>query len=144
LIRAYHRGQTQALKKNAKPDQVAAEKKRDPLSKKAIERPLELALLPTQPPRISRSQHKPESKRALTAAEDVAHWKELEEDTRLNERTRRLQIHELLARTGLVKPEQVLRPIYKEVLHADLDDPYLGLGEVLFAKYPFAKEDAAH
>ena len=45
---------------------------------------------------------------------------------------------------ALVKPEKMTRPIYKEVLHADLDDPYLGLGEVLFAKYLFAKEDAAH
>jgi hypothetical protein len=32
--------------------------------------------------------------------------------------------------------------MYKEVLNADLDDPYLGLGRVLFANYPFAKEDA--
>jgi hypothetical protein len=27
------------------------------------------------------------------------------------------------------------------VLHADLDDPYLGLGKSLFANYPFAAED---
>lgn len=144
LLRAYHRGRAQALKKNAKPDQVAAEKNRAPISKMEIERPLELALLPMQPLRMSRSQHKPERKPALSAAADVAHWKELEEDTRLNDRTRRLQIHELLTRTGLVKPEQMTRPIYKEVLHADLDDPYLGLGEVLFAKYPFAQEEASH
>jgi hypothetical protein len=35
----------------------------------------------------------------------------------------------------------VTKLVYKEVLHVDLDDPYLGLGEVLFATYPFAKED---
>ena len=29
----------------------------------------------------------------------------------------------------------------REVLHADLDDPYLGLGKILFDTYPFAKED---
>ena len=43
--------------------------------------------------------------------------------------------------TGMVRPEKVLKPIYKDVLHADLDDPYLGLGKELFASYPFAKED---
>ncbi len=80
----------------------------------------------------------------MTAVEDVASWKALEEDTQLNERTRRLQIHELLAGVGLVRPDKVTRPIYKDVLHADLDDPYLGLGKVLFATYPFTKEDAVH
>ena len=39
-------------------------------------------------------------------------------------------------------PAKVLKPIYKEVLHADLDDPYLGLGTALFENYPFAAEDA--
>jgi hypothetical protein len=41
-----------------------------------------------------------------------------------------------------VRPDEVTRPIYRDVLHADLDDPYLGLGEALFANYPFAQEDA--
>ena len=76
--------------------------------------------------------------------ENPAEWQELQEDTRINETTRRRQIHELLAKTGLVRPEKITRPIYKDVLHADLDDPYLGLREALFARYPFAKEDAAH
>jgi hypothetical protein len=144
LIRAYHRGQAQALRKNLKPGRVAAEMRRVPISKMEIERPLELVLLPTQMPGMSLLQSRPEAKPALTASEDVAHWKELEEDTRLNERTRRLQIHELLEQKGLVKPEEVTRPVYKKVLHADLDDPYLGLGQMLFAKYPFAKEDSTH
>jgi hypothetical protein len=103
------------------------------VSKFTIEDPIKKALRPAK-----------EAQLPVTAPEDVASWKALEEDTRLNERTRRRQIHELLARTGLVRPEKVTRPIYKDVLHADLDDPYLGLGEVLFATYPFAKEDAAH
>ncbi|HWG46996.1 MAG TPA: hypothetical protein VN688_29805 [Gemmataceae bacterium] len=144
LVRAYHRGQAQALKKNAKPGQAAANRARLAITKSLIERPVELALLPILPVVVPQPQAKPETKPALTAAEDVAQWKELEEDTRLNERTRRLQIHELLAGTGLVQPEKVMRPIYKDVLHADLDDPYLGLGKTLFATYPFAKEDAVH
>jgi hypothetical protein len=144
LVHAYHHGQAQALKKGIKPDQVAVQKPEAYLTKNAIEVPVELALLPRQPLPPPPAQTKLEAKAASAATEDVAAWKELEEDTRLNERTRRLQIHELLECSGLVKPEKVTRPIYKEVLHADLDDPYLGLREVLFARYPFAKEDASH
>lgn len=140
LVRAYHRGQAQALKKMAAPGQKAADQKQLYITKRVIERPIELALLPAQIAGVPQTPAKP----ALTAAEDVARWKELEEDTRLNERTRRRQIHELLATAGLVLPKQVTHPIYKDVLHADLDDPYLGLGDVLFATYPFAKEDAVH
>ncbi len=40
--------------------------------------------------------------------------------------------------------ERLLQQRREELVHADLDDPYLGLGEVLFATYPFAKEDAVH
>ena len=65
------------------------------------------------------------------------------QDTEVNETTRRTQIHELLAKAGLVRPDKILKPLYKDVLHADLDDPYLGLGSVLFAGYPFAGEEAA-
>ena len=64
------------------------------------------------------------------------------EDTRLNERVRRLQIHQHLAKVGSVSPQQVTKWMFREVLHADLDDPYLGLGKVLFDSYPFAEEDA--
>jgi hypothetical protein len=144
VVRAYHRGRAKALKEKAKPGQGAADRRMVPITKAKIERPIELALLPREMPQAQQAPVPRESKPALTEREDVAQWKELQEDTRLNERTRRLQIHELLARTGLVPPEKVTRPIYKEVLHADLADPYLGLGEVLFARYPFAKEDAAH
>jgi hypothetical protein len=154
LVRAYHRGQEKVLKGKIKPEQIAAELRKVAFSKHRIEVPLELALLPARLPRKPRammsgmappqSQQIPTAGSVEVAAEDVAHWKELEEDTRLNERARRLWIHSFLEKAGLVNPEKVTRPIYKEVLHADLDDPYLGLGEVLFAKYPFAKEDAAH
>jgi hypothetical protein len=142
LVRAYHRGQVEGLKKGLTPQQFAALKQIVSITKARIETPVELALLPVPLAPVPAQRSKPQEKPAATATEDVAGWKELEEDTRLNERTRRLQIHELLARSGLVRPEKVTRPIYKDVLHADLDDPYLGLGKVLFARYPFAKEDA--
>ncbi|HLW64426.1 MAG TPA: hypothetical protein VKS79_03840 [Gemmataceae bacterium] len=75
-------------------------------------------------------------------AEEIAGWRELAEDTQINESVRRLQIHTKLAEVGMVKPDAIVKWLYKEVLHADLDDPYLGLGDVLFKNYPFAEEDA--
>jgi hypothetical protein len=140
LVRAYHRGQAKASRNSTTSGQVAAERVAPYRTKSVIETPVESALLPVQPP--SRPQAPAAGANPLPlAAEDVAGWQALEEDTRLNERTRRLQIHELLARTGLVPPKKVTRRIYKDVLHADLDDPYLGLGKVLFPTYPFARED---
>lgn len=61
----------------------------------------------------------------------------LAEDVVLNENIRRKQIHEKLAQWPGVRPSDVCKWLYKEVLHADLDDPYLGLGQSLFATYPF-------
>jgi hypothetical protein len=75
-------------------------------------------------------------------AEEIAGWKELADDTQINETVRRLQIHSKLADAGMVTPDAIVKWLYKDVLHADLDDPYLGLGEVLFKNYPFAEEDA--
>jgi hypothetical protein len=48
----------------------------------------------------------------------------------------------MLAEVGMIKPDAIVKWLYKDVLHADLDDPYLGLGDVLFKNYPFAEEDA--
>ena len=64
-------------------------------------------------------------------------WDSLATDTEVNETQRRQQIHSYLADGGLRRPEQMTRWLYREVLHADLDDPYLGLSETLFASYPF-------
>jgi hypothetical protein len=76
-------------------------------------------------------------------AEKLAGWKELAEDTRINETVRRRMVHEKLATVGQVKPKEITKWLYKEVLKADLDDPYLGLGDILNRQYPFAAEDAA-
>jgi hypothetical protein len=66
----------------------------------------------------------------------------LRTDTRINEQLRRVQIHRYILENGLTTPEDMHKWLYREVLHADLDDPYLGLGKVLFEDYPFAAEDA--
>ncbi|MBY0547591.1 MAG: hypothetical protein K2W95_09880 [Candidatus Obscuribacterales bacterium] len=58
--------------------------------------------------------------------------KNLQEDSRLNRTVWRLATHELLARVGQVRPEDINKQFYREILHTDLDDPYLGLGDTLF------------
>ena len=45
----------------------------------------------------------------------------------------------MLAEEGVHTPESLTKRIYREVLDADLDDPYLGLGDALFATYPFER-----
>src|SRR5262249_29221185 len=78
----------------------------------------------------------------LRTAADQALWKALAEDTRANESVRRRQVHELFAASGPVAPSAITKRVYKDILHADLDDPYLGLGDSLFANYPFKDEKA--
>jgi hypothetical protein len=141
-LRAYHRGQAEALKKKHVPATLMLE----PVAKAAIERNMKVVLMPGR-------EATPDSAREAEAAmtgdrskldspEDVANWHLLAKDTAINETVRRQQIHERLANSGPVRPEGVTKWLYKEVLHADLDDPYLGLGNVLFANYPF--QDKVH
>lgn len=78
----------------------------------------------------------------LKSAEEVANWKQLIEETVYSETVRRKQVHSMLANYGTVRPEALTKEMYKEVLHCDLDDPYLGLGQALFANYPFKDDDS--
>jgi hypothetical protein len=135
-LRAYHQRQAEALKNNQRPDEFAMNLRAVAVTKRAIERPVEI-ILAAAPPTATEPPETPQ----LPAKEDLVSWKELAEDTRLNETTRRRHIHDLLAAAGMVQPAKVTRPIYKDVLHADLDDPYLGLGKVLFETYPFGREE---
>jgi hypothetical protein len=145
-VRDYHQRELDAIKQQETLAQFALRKAVLPVGKGVIERPVErvVAGAPFLPNGLPPNGSAPvrAAQPPLEKPEDVASWKALSEDTRLNETTRRRQIHELLAKTGLVAPEKVTRPIYKDVLHADLDDPYLGLGAALFESYPFAGEDA--
>lgn len=65
---------------------------------------------------------------------------ELMQDTKINETERRSEIHRMLASSGPVRPTDLTKWLYKNVLHVDLDDPLLGLGPTLFSTYPF-KDD---
>lgn len=62
--------------------------------------------------------------------------KNLLSDTLDNESRRRELIHNRLAQE-VAKPNELKRWLYKEVLHADLDDPYLGLDRQISETYPF-------
>jgi hypothetical protein len=142
-LRNYHEGQAKALKNGENPQRLvdlAKLVKIRPMGKAVVERPVELLVRGGVQPANQQVVAKEETPR-FDKSEDVASWKELAEDTRINETARRLQIHEMLVKEGAIAPPRVTKWLYKEVLHADLDDPYLGLGEVLFATYPFAKED---
>jgi len=75
------------------------------------------------------------------ATKKLAGWNALVEDSRINETSRRLKIHKFLAKNQLLQPSQMTAWLYRDVLNTDLADPYLGLGDLLFAKYPFAAED---
>ena len=68
---------------------------------------------------------------------------ELKLDSEVNERIRRKDVHDKLAVSGRVQPNELKKWLYKNVLHADLDDPMLGLEDMLNASYPFAEEDRA-
>ena len=143
VLKDYHDRQAAALKENRAPGLLAAV---GFISKSRIEKPIKLLASGTSArpfPQLEPAAPKPEDPtKKLTAADEVAGWKELTEDTRLNESVRRLQIHTMLSARGPVPPSEIVKPLYKDVLHADLDDPYLGLGTVLFRDYPFRDEDA--
>ena len=75
---------------------------------------------------------------------ELADWRTLREDTRHNELIRRKLIHGYLKDKPGVKPDEITKWLYREVLNTDLDDPYLGLAHTLFGNYPFSKEDGSN
>ena len=144
-LKSYHDQSAAALARNERPPALVDTAG---VTKARVERPV-VVLVSGQddrrlpfPERSALAQAHPEGQApTLDSPQGLADWKLLAEDTKQNEVLRRRQIHDMLAAAGSVRPEQVKKRLYKEVLHTDLDDPYLGLGSVLFANYPFARED---
>ncbi len=69
----------------------------------------------------------------FNSPEELENWEALTEDTVINENIRRLKIHRYLAqKKKLLKVKDLTKWLYREVLNADLDDPYLGLTNLLF------------
>src|SRR5262249_29342160 len=105
-VRAYHRRQAEAIRKKQPPERFVESLGEVPITKKVIERPVKKVLLVKGAPAAPAKEEKP----ALAKA-DVSTWKALADDTRLNETTRRRQVHELLAKAGPVPPAKVTHAI---------------------------------
>jgi hypothetical protein len=73
----------------------------------------------------------------LADPQKVALQNALIADTNLNETERRPLIHSYLSEHGRSTPDDMKKWLYREVLHADLEDPYLGFDKVLTQTYPF-------
>jgi len=143
-LRDYHKGQLAALTKDGPPMALLNVADR---GKARIERGVKAMLVlgdqaravATRDAALAKAVGEPK----LDSLDDLATWKALSKDTETNESVRRKQVHELLASVGPAVPQALTRRIYKDILHADLEDPYLGLGSSLFASYPF-KDDRPH
>ncbi|HZL90130.1 MAG TPA: hypothetical protein VFB96_17310 [Pirellulaceae bacterium] len=123
--RNYHRSQAESFAAASNP--AASTPTFRGMSIFGTERPTRRAIRGEQPP---------------TSAAGTSLTDSLAEDTRMNETTRRLKIHLRLAKSDDVTPDAISKWLYREVLGTDLDDPYLGLKEMLFKNYPFVEEDA--
>lgn len=140
----YHQRQAATIKQTAKADEIIPF---PDMSKIRVEKPVKDILVNfdqkdnKEAAKYARLRSAQKLAEPATLMEDQQLWKNLAEDTKLNETSRRLAIHEMLAKAGEVTPDKIIRKVYKEVLHTDLDDPYLGLSKTLFSTYPFSKED---
>jgi len=160
-LREYHQTQADALAKNIIPGQFTEMD----MSKLRIERSAKNLMIRFLPPRSAAPAPATAPSTTVTAMnhaekadvgkgrierpikkffvsmqkDDVWQWQEFVQDTLINEQSRRLQIHQQLAKIGSPQPAAITRWLYAEVLHADLDDPYLGLGSLLYGSYPFKK-----
>jgi len=157
FLKQYHRAQAAALKKHREP-KVIIESRGNPQSIVRVESTMKLVLQSSlrgkaagtirserQNPNDTRGAAKRADgqsssyklPRRLASRVGRLTPQMLQNDSRYNETVRRLKVHEFLAKKGLVQPGDITKELYKTVLDTDIDDPYLGLGKVLFGSYPF-------
>lgn len=74
----------------------------------------------------------------LNSTEAIRDWKALVAETQFNDLFKRRQIHQKLV-ASKATPPQLTTWLYKEILHTDINDPYLGLKQLLSQTYPFPK-----
>jgi len=101
----------------------------------------------THPRRFLTNYHQKclaESTRVVATSDSAEVIAGLRDDTAINQSIRRMAIHRYLQDRQPSLPDAFTPWLYREVLDADLEDPYLGLGEKLFGNYPFAVEDAGY
>jgi len=141
----YHRAQAQSIKTSGKAMEV------NPfadLSKVSVEISVKTILLPPGRHLGLRPYAQPAAAPAAALVEhpdfakpgELSRWTRLHEDTDVNEKQRRAQVHAMLLAHPGAKPDDITNRLYRDVLHADIEDPYLGLGETLFKDYPFTED----
>ena len=123
-LAAYHQGRLETMLRIEKLTSLLD------VRKARIEVPVKKAIAP------------PEAARLIDPAKEVTGYtaeNALVVDSHYNESVRRKQVHKILATGEPREPSALTKRLYRDVLHTDLDDPYLGLGKVLFQTYPFDK-----
>jgi hypothetical protein len=137
-LREFHRAKVQELR--ARPETIAYAPPAAPRDggKRRIELRTEQIVLLTRANNQTANHGRPARP---PAHGNLADWEPLAADTWRNETERRLQIHERLADSEPLRPEQIKRWLYREVLHADLDDRYLGLGDALLGDDVFREQN---
>ena len=134
VVRDYHKKQFETLKAG-KPSSEIIARVVPRVSIIAVESGVRYVLSPAKEQQRLEKRGRVASLRReipnLDSPTELAEWKPLFDDTKRNESVRRMQIHEYLKDKGLVAPASMTKWLYREVLDADLDDPYLGLGKLL-------------
>lgn len=138
MLNVYHRRQIEALDEKKLPFELSEMKM---ISITGVEAGSQILMRPAQRIRARAAFANKEIAPKKLKESELASWEALAKDTEQNETIRRRAIHEYLLGKKNVKPDDIAKWIYREVLHADLDDPYMGLGDLLFDTYPFAEED---
>jgi hypothetical protein len=123
-LQQYHRQLAATIRSNPSPGAGQSDRPRD-LGKSIVEFPVERAIAGAPGPVSNLTNTVPAAGPAL------GRWLALVEDSRRNETERRLLIHDRLADGAPVRPQQIKTWLYKTVLNTDLNDPDLGLGDVL-------------
>ena len=134
VVRDYHKGQHKLLKAG-KPSSTIVAREFSRASIIRVESGVRYLLRPAgEQQRLAARGRLATLRRTipdLDSPKELAEWKPLFDDTKRNESHRRMQIHKHLAEKGLAAPSDITKWLYREVLDADLDDPYLGLGKLL-------------
>lgn len=76
----------------------------------------------------------------MTSDQRLAELRKLLSEDSRSSQSSRWRIHKLLSEQPFLTPADMTPWLYREVLHADLEDPYLGLQAVLLGKYPYGEE----
>lgn len=130
-LRDYHRRQAAALAEHGQSEALV--RTGGGISITGQELGVKYALQPTRRLHQRAKAHRSASSVHISIPVDLPAERRrlLEADTQINETVRRKLIHEYLATRPITVPDQIQKWLYREVLKADLDDPFMGLGELL-------------